>query len=74
MTEITINDEYITLGQLLKKANVLSTGGQVKWFLQEHRVLVNEEEETRRGRKLYPGDVVKIDGIGNFKVLGRNSP
>lgn len=74
MTEISIHDEYITLGQLLKKADVLSTGGQVKWFLQEYRILVNNEEEARRGRKLYPGDIVSIENIGDFKItLGRKS-
>lgn len=71
--KIVIHDEYITLGQLLKKANVLSTGGQVKWFLLENNVYVNGEEEKRRGRKIYPGDRVEIEGVGSLKViLGRN--
>lgn len=73
MMKIVIHDEYITLGQLLKKANVLSTGGQVKWFLLENNVYVNGEEEKRRGRKIYPGDRVEIEGVGSLKViLGRN--
>ena len=61
--EIRIRDdeEYITLNVLLKLANIISTGGMAKIFLQENVVLVNGEEENRRGRKLYRGDVVEVD-------------
>ena len=61
--EIRIRDdeEYITLNVLLKLANIISTGGMAKIFLQENVVLVNGEEESRRGRKLYRGDVVEVD-------------
>ena len=61
--EIKIRDdeEYITLNVLLKLANIISTGGMAKIFLQENVVLVNGEEENRRGRKLYRGDVVEVD-------------
>ena len=61
--EIKIRDdeEYITLNVLLKLADIISTGGMAKIFLQENTVLVNGEEENRRGRKLYRGDVVEVD-------------
>jgi ribosome-associated protein len=61
--DIRIHSEYITLGQLLKIANIVSSGGEVKFFLEEQPVWVNGEREQRRGKKLYPSDVVRIDGI-----------
>lgn len=61
--QVKINTDYITLQQLLKMIQVISSGGEAKYFLQEHQVFVNDQLETRRGRKLYPGDQVKIDGM-----------
>jgi len=60
MRTITITTAYITLGQLLKFASVLTSGGEVKSFLAEVRVTVNDVLEDRRGRKLYPGDRVAV--------------
>ncbi|WNF33174.1 S4 domain-containing protein YaaA [Aeribacillus composti] len=65
---IQIKGEYITLGQFLKLADVIQTGGMAKWFLQEHEVLVNSEREQRRGRKLRDGDIVEVKEIGIFIV------
>ncbi|QKG83008.1 S4 domain-containing protein YaaA [Kroppenstedtia pulmonis] len=65
MESVSIHSEYITLGQLLKKLNLLGTGGQVKHFLSENRVTVNGEPEMRRGRKIYPQDCVDIPGFGS---------
>ena len=53
------NEPYITLGVLLKITGVIDTGGQAKFFLAENRVLVNGEDENRRGRKLYHGDKIE---------------
>lgn len=61
MDSIFIDDEYITLTQFLKKIDLISSGGQAKFFLQETAVFVNNELEDRRGKKLYSGDVVRID-------------
>ncbi|MBK0010439.1 MULTISPECIES: S4 domain-containing protein YaaA [Priestia] len=68
-TEIKISTEYITLGQFLKLADVIQTGGMVKWFLSEHEVYVNGELEERRGRKLYANDEVDIPAAGSFVVI-----
>lgn len=57
-----LKGEYIKLDQFLKMANVISTGGEAKIYLSTHSVLVNGEEENRRGRKLYPGDIVFVEG------------
>ena len=59
---IRITTPYITLGQLLKLANIIGNGGEAKVFLLEHDVLVNGESDRRRGRKLYPGDEVSVLG------------
>lgn len=61
------DEEYITLQSLLKIANVISTGGMAKMFLEENKVLVNGELENRRGRKLYRGDEIKFAN-NMFKV------
>ena len=54
------DEDFITLGILLKLAGIIDTGGQAKWFLNENAVLVNGEEENRRGRKLYHGDEILV--------------
>ena len=54
--------EYITLQQFLKLSGIVSTGGQAKLFIQEADITVNGEKENRRGRKLYPGDIVVVEG------------
>ena len=54
------DEDFITLGVLLKLVGIIDTGGQAKWFLGENAVLVNDEEENRRGRKLYHGDVIIV--------------
>ncbi|WP_243387229.1 S4 domain-containing protein YaaA [Bacillus kexueae] len=66
--EIKIETEIITLGQFLKLADVIQTGGMAKWFLQEYEVYVNDELENRRGRKLRDGDVVFIPDFGKLTV------
>ena len=55
---LKLDSEFITLGQLLKQVNLISSGGMAKWYLNEFVVYVNEEVENRRGRKLYLGDVI----------------
>lgn len=66
--KIEITTEYITLGQFLKLANILESGGIIKAFLQDQGVMVNGELEKRRGRKLYPNDVVEVEQAGSFIV------
>lgn len=65
MGKITVTirpeQEFITLQAVLQVADVISTGGMAKMYLSENIVLVNDIEENRRGRKLYPGDIVKVE-------------
>lgn len=66
--KISLNTEFITLGQFLKAADVIQSGGMAKWFLSEHEVLINGEQDQRRGRKLRAGDKVQIAGFGEFVI------
>jgi ribosome-associated protein len=58
--EIRFSGPYITVGQLLKKLDLVSSGGEAKAFLEEQPPKVNGEKESRRGRKLISGDKVQI--------------
>ncbi|MEO6988134.1 MAG: RNA-binding S4 domain-containing protein [Aquihabitans sp.] len=60
--DIGIRDEMIRLGQLLKLASLVEAGSDARIVLDEERVTVNGEIETRRGRQVRPGDVVALDG------------
>ena len=56
-----LRDDYITLQQLLKACDVISSGGEVKEFLSNVPIYVNGELENRRGRKIRSGDIVSDD-------------
>jgi S4 domain protein YaaA len=60
--EIALTSEHITLGQLLKLAGLVDTGGEARAFLEATDVAVNGEPEQRRGRKLRAGDLVEVAG------------
>ena len=64
--KIEINTEYIKLDQLLKWANFTSSGSEAKIFIQDGRVKVNGEIETRRGKKIYEKDIVEFN---NEKII-----
>jgi ribosome-associated protein len=66
--KISIDTEYITLGQFLKLADVIQSGGMAKWFLSENEIFINGEQDQRRGRKLRAGDKVQIPGFGEFII------
>lgn len=70
MKDIEIDVEFVTLGQLLKMTDAISSGGMAKWFLHENDVYVNGEIDDRRGRKLRDGDIVNIPGCGRFRIVG----
>ena len=60
--EVVINTEFIKLDQLLKWANFTGSGVEAKMFIQNGEVKVNDAVETRRGKKIYDGDVVEFAG------------
>ena len=59
---IEVGEAGIRLGQLLKLASAVDSGGEVKMLLAEGRVTVNGAVETRRGAQLKPGDVIHSPG------------
>lgn len=62
---ITINireeEEFIKLGQALKKAGLVGSGVDAKMVIQDGQVKVNGEVEYQRGKKLHDGDVVTYE-------------
>jgi ribosome-associated protein len=66
--KIQLETEYITLGQFLKLAEVIQSGGMAKWFLSENEIFINGEQDQRRGRKLRAGDKIQIAGFGEFLI------
>jgi ribosome-associated protein len=64
MIEVNIRetDEFIKLGQALKKAGLVESGVDAKLAILDGEVTVNGEVELQRGKKLHDGDVVTFDG------------
>ena len=56
------DEETIRLDQFMKLANMVRSGGEAKHLIQNGKVLVNGEAETRRSRKLRAGDSVTFNG------------
>ena len=57
---ISIHTDYIQLDQLLKYANILATGGQIKELVAEELITLNGTLVTEKRKKIYPTDVVSI--------------
>ena len=62
MEKIQIKDDFIKLGQLLKLSNLVESGAMAKDVIEAGEVKYNGETEYRRGKKVYPGDVVEFNG------------
>ncbi len=60
--EIKIKDKFIKLGQAMKLAGFVGSGLDAKIIIKDGLVKVNGEMDTRRGRKLYPGDTFEFEG------------
>jgi len=67
---IAIDTDYIKLDSLLKLANLVMSGGEAKLLIQEGQIQVNGRLETRRGCKLYPGDLVQAAGRPPVQIAG----
>jgi len=69
--KVKIKTEYIKLSDLLKYANIVSSGSEAKYLITEGHVSVDNEKELRRGRKIYPGMKVngEFDGDGFVIVV-----
>ena len=62
MEVIKLRDDHIKLGQALKAAGLVESGVMAKEVIVDGQVRVNGETDTRRGRKLYAGDIVTFNG------------
>ena len=62
MEIIKLRDEYIKLGQAIKAANLVGSGVEAKFVIQDGLVKVNGQVEMQRGKKLVDGDIVEFEG------------
>jgi len=62
LENIEIKTDTINLDQFLKWANIVMSGGEAKYLIQEGEVIVNGEIETQRGKTLKVGDIVSLAG------------
>lgn len=62
MREVELKGDMIRLGQLLKVAGIVDSGGEAKALIADGAVTVNGEPETRRGRQMHAGDVLAAAG------------
>lgn len=68
-TTITIQSEVIELCQILKFEGLVSSGGEAKQVIVNELVKVNGEIETRKRRKISPGDSIEYQG-SSYLVAG----
>ncbi len=60
--KLRAGEDFIRLGQVLKASGMVESGAEAKEVIQSGQVLVNDETEIRRGRKLSKGDIASYDG------------
>lgn len=65
---VRISTEYITLGQFLKFADVITNGGEAKRFIMTNKIYVNNELTTQRGKKLRDKDIININNSLFFEI------
>ena len=70
METVNITTPMIQLDQFLKWASILQSGGEIRFLLDEKKILVNGILGTAKRKKLYPGDKVEIKGIGTYLIKG----
>ena len=68
MESFKLKDEFIKLGQLLKAANLVSSGVDAKFVIQDGLVKVNGEVDVKRCKKIHVGDIVEFEG-NQVKVI-----
>lgn len=68
--QVTIHSPFIKLDSLLKYSGLAETGGHAKEIVIQGLVTLGGEVCTARGKKIYPGDVVVVDGEYSIEVSG----
>lgn len=67
--KIKIDTDTIQLDQFLKWAGALTTGGEIRPLLDAKKIKRNGEVERAKRRKLAPGDIIEVEGIGTYEVV-----
>lgn len=67
--EIAITTEFITMDKLLKFAGIADTGGQAFLMIEDGMVKLNNKLVTEKRKKVFPGDIVDIDGQIELKII-----
>ena len=62
MEIIKLREDYIKLGQAIKAANLVGSGVEAKFVIQDGLVKVNGQVEVQRGKKLVDGDIIEFEG------------
>ena len=60
---VAINTPFIKLDKLLKREDVAASGGEARYLIGQGLAQVNGSVETRKRRKLYPGDTIVCCGV-----------
>ena len=67
--KIAIDTDTIQLDQFRKWAGVTTTGGDIRILLENRQIKRNGETESAKRRKLVPGDVIEVEGVGSYEVV-----
>jgi Uncharacterized conserved protein len=70
MEQIEIHSPVIQLDQLLKWAGIIETGGQVRDLIADQTIFLNGKPVSERRKKIVPGDIIEITGVGKWTVTG----
>lgn len=68
METVRIKDEYIKLNQLMKLCGFVGRGSDVKLLIDDGLITLNGQVVTELRKKIHPGDIVNVQGIGEVKV------
>ncbi len=60
---VYVNQSPVELYKVLKFENLAASGGEAKYMIADGLVRLNGEVETRKRKKIYPGDTIELDDI-----------
>jgi len=69
METIEIKTDVIQMDQLLKWAGIIESGGQMKFLIEDQVIKLNQVLVTEKRKKVFPGDILEINGVGTWKVV-----
>ena len=69
MENIEIKTDVIQMDQLLKWAGIIESGGQMKFMIEDQVIKLNHVLVTEKRKKVFPGDILEINGVGTWKVV-----